>query len=93
MDYFAFRLGQNLDRPVLDRTNLKGEHDFELTYTRELPPNLQPGARVNGAEIDTSGPTIFEALQKQLGLKLEKQKAEVPILVIDHVEKPVTEAQ
>jgi uncharacterized protein (TIGR03435 family) len=94
MEYFAFRLAQNLDRPVVDQTGIKGEYDLRLTYTREAPPNVQPGDLVNGTELDTSGPTIFEALQKQLGLKLNKQRGQVPILVIDHAEKPAsTEAQ
>jgi uncharacterized protein (TIGR03435 family) len=88
MDYFAWRLGQVLDRPVVDRTNLKGGYDFELTYTRELPPNIPEGALINGNPIDTGGPTIFAALKQQLGLKLEPQKAPVEIMVIDHVEKP-----
>ncbi|MCU1328160.1 MAG: hypothetical protein JWN34_3530 [Bryobacterales bacterium] len=90
MEYFAYRLGQNLDRPVVDQTGIRGDHDFKLTYTREAPPNGQPGALINGVELDTSGPTIFEALQKQLGLKLEKQRGKVPILVIEHAEKPAS---
>ena len=91
MEYLAFRLGQMLDRPVVDQTNLKGEYDFDLSFTRDLPPNIQPGAQLNGVEIDTSGPRIFEALQKQLGLKLEKQRGEVEIIVIDHAERPVAQ--
>ena len=90
MEYFAFRLGGILDRPVVDQTSIKGEYDFDLTFTRELPPNIQPGAQLNGVEIDTSGPTVFDAIQKQLGMKLEKQKGEAAILVIDHAEKPAT---
>jgi uncharacterized protein (TIGR03435 family) len=89
MDYFAWRLGQVLDRPVLDLTKLKGGYDFDLAYTREPPPNLPEGALLNGEPVDTSGPSIFEALQKQLGLKLERQKGPVDVMVIDHVEKAV----
>ncbi|HWD99945.1 MAG TPA: TIGR03435 family protein [Bryobacteraceae bacterium] len=88
MDYLAWRLGQVLDRPVVDRTNLKGGYDFDLTYTRELPPNIPEGALINGNPIDTGGPTIFAALKQQLGLKLEPQKAPVEIMVIDRAEKP-----
>jgi uncharacterized protein (TIGR03435 family) len=87
MDYFAWRLGQVMDRPVLDRTGLKGGFDFELSYTRDLPPGFGPETRLNGEPIDTSGPTIFTALKQQLGLKLESQKGPVETLVIDHVEK------
>ena len=89
LDYFAFRLGQMMDRPVVDMTGLKGGYDFTLEFTRELPPNIPETAQINGSPIDTSGLTVYEALQKQLGLKLERQKGPAPILVIDHAEKPV----
>jgi uncharacterized protein (TIGR03435 family) len=89
MDYFAWRLSMILDRPVVDETGLKGGYDFDLSFTRDLPPGMQPGALPNGESIDTSGPTIFEALRKQLGLKLERQKGPAETLVIDHAEKPV----
>jgi uncharacterized protein (TIGR03435 family) len=89
MDYLAWRLSLALDRPVIDLTNLKGGYDFDLAYTRELPPGLPEGALLNGAPIDTSGPTIFEALRQQLGLKLDRQKGPVYTLVVDHAEKPI----
>src|SRR5580658_339290 len=66
-----------LDRPVLDRTGLSGVYDFMLTWTPES----------SGSTSDLSGPSLFTAVQEQLGLKLEIQKAQVEILVIDHVEK------
>ena len=88
MDYFAWRLGQMMDRPVIDLTKLKGGYDFNLAYTRDLPPGIHEGAMLNGTPIDTSGPTIFQALRQQLGLRLDAQKGPVEILVIDHVEKP-----
>jgi uncharacterized protein (TIGR03435 family) len=89
MDYFAWRLSMLLDRPVVDRTGLKGGFDFDLNYTRDLPPGIPEGAMINGSPIDTSGPTIFEALRRQLGLRLTRQTAPVETLVIDHAEKPV----
>jgi uncharacterized protein (TIGR03435 family) len=67
-----------LDRPVLDRTGLQGVYDFALEWTPDLAP-------VEGAA--QGGPSIFTAVQEQLGLKLETQKAPVKIFVIDHVEK------
>ena len=88
MDYFVWRLGQLMDRPVVDMTKLKGGYDFTLTYTRELPPGIQEGASFNGQPIDTSGPSIFQAVQKQMGLKLEAQKGMAPVMVIDRMEKP-----
>jgi uncharacterized protein (TIGR03435 family) len=88
MDFFAWRLSQVLDRPVIDGTGLKGGFDFELHFTRELPPGIPQGALLNGEPIDTSGPTIFAALKQQLGLKLEAQRGPVETLVVDKVEKP-----
>jgi len=89
MDYFAWRLSTMLDRPVVDLTKLTGGYDFELKFTRELPPGTPPeGALLNGTPIDTSGPTIFEAIRQQLGLRLERQKGPVDIMAIDHAEKP-----
>jgi uncharacterized protein (TIGR03435 family) len=88
MDYFAWRLSMLMDLPVVDHTGLKGGYDFKLLYTRDVPPNIPEGAQLNGQPIDTSGPTIFEALRQQLGLKLDKTKGPVDTMAIDHVEKP-----
>lgn len=85
MDYLAWRLP--LDRPVLNRTALEGSYDFELAYTAAVPPELA-GEAVNGRPIDTLGPTVFEALRRQLGLRLDARKGPVEVLVIDHAEKP-----
>jgi uncharacterized protein (TIGR03435 family) len=74
MDFFAWRLSQNLDRPLVDETQLTGGYDFDLAFTKELPPDLPPDATFNGMPIDRSGPTIFDAVRQQLGLKLESRK-------------------
>jgi uncharacterized protein (TIGR03435 family) len=74
MDYLAFRLSLLMDRPVVDLTNLKGGYDFTLQYTREFPPGFPEGGKINAEDPDTSGPTIFEAVKKQLGLELKAQK-------------------
>jgi len=88
MDYFTFVLSQIFDRPIINQTNLNGCFNFELTFTRELPRGIQEGQLFNGVPIDTYGPTIYQALQKQLALKLESKKGPVVTLVIDHAEKP-----
>ncbi len=88
MDYFAFVLGLSLDRPVLNQTGAGGCFDFKFKFTWSLPPGMKEGQTVNGAPIDTSGPTIYQALQNQLGLKLEAKKAPVETMVIDHAERP-----
>jgi len=91
MGYFAWRLSLILDRPVIDQTNLSGGYDFDVAFTPELPLDRTPpeGTLRNAAPLDTSGPTIFEAVRQQLGLKLERQKGPADIMVIDHAEKPV----
>lgn len=90
MDIFAGRLARVLDRPVVDQTGHKGDYDF--THTMEIPPDL-PNLRVKSqavdvSAIDTSGPTVFQAVREQLGLRLDARKGPAPIMVIDRIEKP-----
>lgn len=68
-----------VDRPVLDKTGLTGKYDIKLEATPEFRINNNPQPE------DIS---IFDAVQNQLGLKLEPQKAMLEILVVDHAEKP-----
>jgi uncharacterized protein (TIGR03435 family) len=68
-------LSQLLDRPVVDQTDLGGPVDFNLQWAPD------------GSD-DTTHPSIFTAIQEQLGLKLESQKLPIEVLVIDHVEQP-----
>jgi uncharacterized protein (TIGR03435 family) len=72
-----------LKRPVIDRTGLTGYYNFTLKWT---PDETNPPA--GAAPEDPSAPSIFTALQEQLGLKLEHTKAPVQVLVIDHLERP-----
>ncbi len=74
-----------LDRPVLDKTGLTGNFDFDLVWT---PDETQFGGKGASMPGDPNAPNIFTAMQEQLGLKLEAQKALVDVLVIDSVEKP-----
>jgi bla regulator protein blaR1 len=72
-----------VDRPVLDRTGLVGTFDINFEWAPRfngpMPPGLTP---------DPDGPAFAEALQDELGLKLEPQSSPVEVLVIDHVEQP-----
>ena len=88
-------LSDQLHHTTLDKTGLTGKYDITLQWT----PDENQGAMFNGTESgqpgtaatstpESSGPSIFTAIQEQLGLKLESQKGPVEILVIDHVEKP-----
>ena len=81
-------LSQAVRRVVIDRTNLKGNFDIDLIWTPDQMPAGWPPPGVNVPAIDPNGPSIFTALQEQLGLKLESQTGPVDVLVIDHVEQP-----
>jgi len=94
----ARSLAGSLGRPVLDKTGLTGSYDFTLTYSPD-PSQLQglaggapSGSTPNGqplpSALDPEAPSLFAAVQEQLGLKLEPGKSPVEIIVIDHIEKP-----
>ena len=74
-----------VSRRVLDRTGLTGRFDFDLEWTPLVAP---PGPAPPGVPSDAAGPTLFTALQEQLGLKLESTKETVSVLVIDSVNQP-----
>ena len=71
-------------RRVIDRTSLTGRFDFDLEWT---PLVMPPGPAAPGVPPD-AGPTIFTALQEQLGLRLESTKETIAVLVIDSVNQP-----
>ncbi|HEX3374198.1 MAG TPA: TIGR03435 family protein [Edaphobacter sp.] len=89
----ANMLSQQLHRTVLDKTGLTGKYDLELNWTPDQgsdPMFKGPdgGQHSSDAAPDSSGPSIFTAVQEQLGLKLQSAKGPVETLVIDHVEMP-----
>ena len=90
MALLAMSLSSLVNRVVLDRTGLSGDFDVDFKYTPEqLPP--EPLRGPDGAAlppIDPNGPSIFTALQEELGLKLESQRGPVDVLVVDHAEHP-----
>jgi uncharacterized protein (TIGR03435 family) len=92
LSQFASTLSMFAGRIVLDRTGLTGTFDIDLSWTPDQMPQRPPGAAdaplINGAPIDPNGPSLFTAVQEQLGLKLDSQKSPVGVLVIDHVEPP-----
>ena len=73
----------NLDRPVFDKTGLTGTFDFALEWEPEPNPNQPPAA-----DLPDHGPSFLDALQQQLGFKLDSQKGPVDFLILDHVEHP-----
>jgi uncharacterized protein (TIGR03435 family) len=77
MDRLVYALSGRLSAPVLDRTGLTGPFDYDIVFSREDNPS------------DTGGPpALATALQEEMGLRLEKTKGRVDIIVVDHVEKP-----
>ena len=73
-----------MDRPVLDLTGLTGVYDYTIDVSGLNAFNPQPPA-------DSTGPSIFTAVETDLGLKLEPRKAPIQILVIDSASKVPTE--
>jgi uncharacterized protein (TIGR03435 family) len=96
-------LAQQLDRAVVDTTELTGKYDFVLTFEPEqnrmmagMPAGMgrggggPDGPPQNAPEVEAA-PNLFTAVQEQLGLKLEPRKSLVELLVIDHLEKTPVE--
>ncbi len=76
----AFELSWRLGRPVIDQTGLRGRYEVNLNWTEDDAPSPVSNS--------ANPPSLFTAIQEQLGLKLEATKGPVPILVIDHAERP-----
>jgi uncharacterized protein (TIGR03435 family) len=86
MDGLARSLAFRVGRPVRNETGLEGRFDFTLDFEPDIPAaqfgdNSKPGAELKG-------PSLFTALQDQLGLKLEPRKVPVELLVVDRIERP-----
>ena len=80
-------LSGQLECLVSDKTGLTGNYDFTLKWTRD--PGSTTGFDSGGASSpDASGPSIFTAVQEQLGLKLQPTRTPTETIVIDHIEKP-----
>jgi len=77
MTSIAEELSLITGRVVVDKTNLAGRYDLKLEWSADDAP-----------ASDNSAPSLFTAIQEQLGLKLEPAREPVPVLVIDHVEAP-----
>lgn len=90
----ARALSRALGRPVVDKTGLTGEYDMVLQWTPESQGPMLKGTQDDSqsaggqSSSESFGPSIFTAIQEQLGLKLESQKESAEVLVIDHIEKP-----
>jgi uncharacterized protein (TIGR03435 family) len=90
--------GNYVHYPVTDSTGLEGAWDFSFTYSPINPIQLAglrgappPGVTDPGASDPVGGTSLMDAVEKQLGLKLEMQKRLHPVLVIDHMEQKPTD--
>jgi uncharacterized protein (TIGR03435 family) len=82
VESFARAVQTFVDRPVFDRSGLKGEYDIEVSF---MPERFGP---VRSDQASSDVPSIFTALQERLGLKLEATRGPLEVLVIDSVERP-----
>jgi len=81
-EQFATLLSRTIRRPVIDRTNLTGPFDFDLVFQPE-------SATLVPIPVSAAAPSIFTAVQEQLGLKLDPQRVPTDVIVIDSVERPM----
>ena len=94
MQGLARVLSMQLGRSVVDQTGLTGNYDYSLNWTPDNAPPPMPGGGPEGGPSrsdnagDAAGPSLFTAMQEQLGLKLEATKGMVDVIVIDHIDAP-----
>lgn len=89
MSELAAAIGtQTLEAPLTDATGLTGRYDYTIFWSMTATSAARRGMP---SIDDADGPSIFDAVQEQLGLKIEKRKGPVQMLVVDHVEKKPTE--
>jgi uncharacterized protein (TIGR03435 family) len=89
MAEFSRFLGDFLDRPLVDETGLAGTFDLELQFSAvrsSLPGEPVPGGL--GVGSPDEAPTVFTAIQEQLGLKLDSLRRVTDVFVIEQVSKP-----
>jgi uncharacterized protein (TIGR03435 family) len=78
MSRFTMLLSRQLRQAVIDKTGLSGAYDIDIAWTPDEP---------NGAPPETPGPSIFTAIQDQLGLRLESHKSPIEVMVIDRADR------
>jgi uncharacterized protein (TIGR03435 family) len=87
LDQLARRLSEHpaIERKVVDRTGLMGRFDFVVQWT---PLQARSGDDAGASAVIDAGPSLFTALEDQLGLKLEPARGPVRVLAIDHIDRP-----
>ena len=76
------------NRVIIDKTGLTGTYDVHLQWEREPPATVPGDATAQAAPNEPHAPSLFDAMEKQLGLRLESGKGPVEYLVVDRVDKP-----
>ena len=84
---FASQLSRQVGTAIIDKTGLKGNYNFDLQWAAQGTPNAPDNPGPASAD---SAQTISTALEQQLGLKLIPQTQPMPVVVIDHIEKPAS---
>jgi uncharacterized protein (TIGR03435 family) len=93
IDMLAHALAPRLGRSVVDKTGLTGRYDYTLRWTPDQGLTPMPGGAGGGPPrednaVQAGGPSLFTAVEGQLGLKLESSKGLVDVIVIDHLDLP-----
>jgi uncharacterized protein (TIGR03435 family) len=93
MELLVRQLSMEVRRMVVDKTGLMGSYDFTMKFTPErfgtsMASSDETGSPSAAPASGPSGPSVFTAVQEQLGLKLQSGKGPVEVIVIDHIERP-----
>jgi uncharacterized protein (TIGR03435 family) len=89
MGEFARALAPQVNRFVLDRTGITGPFDLDVQFTPDETTPVPPGA--SPLPVDPAGPSLFTALQEQLGIRLNATRGSVEVLVIDAISRPTSD--
>jgi uncharacterized protein (TIGR03435 family) len=81
------RLERPVTQPVVDATDLKGKYDFTLFWIADDQTAVDMGTSAAADASDDLGPTLFEALQDQLGLRLQNAKGPIKVLMVDRMKQ------
>jgi uncharacterized protein (TIGR03435 family) len=88
LDMIARVIGRQLNRHTVNATGIDGYFDLDLTFSPELVQSLPGRAPGDPLPAPTDAPSIFTAVQEQLGLRLEAARGQVDVLVVDRAEMP-----
>jgi uncharacterized protein (TIGR03435 family) len=91
LSWFVQMLSGQLQSPVIDSTRLTAKYDFTVSWAFSGNSSAPTPADGPAPVLEPYRPALIEAVQSQLGLKLERKKGQAEVLVVDHLEKTPTE--